>query len=83
MNTYPSHLNSSLGGKYRSSRRTPALDGAERSRGVRQWISSVFGTENVRPLGAVAWHREQKWRWSSWTLRRWDEEETVTTKSST
>ena len=36
VNEDPSHLTVSLGEKYRSSKRTPAVEGGERSWGVRQ-----------------------------------------------
>ena len=57
VNQYPSHLTSFLGEKYRSSSLTPAVAGGALSWGVRQWTSSVFGTEKDRRLGAAMRHR--------------------------
>ena len=59
VNQYPSHLTSFLGEKYRSSSLTPAVEGGARSWGVRQWTSSVLGTEKDNRLGAAMRQRER------------------------
>ena len=53
VNQYPSHLSSFLAEKYRSSSLTPAEEGGARSWCVRQWTSSVLGTEKDSRLGAA------------------------------
>ena len=83
VNQYPSHLTSSLGEKYRSSSLTPEVEAGARSWGVRQWTSSVLGTEKDRRLGAAMWQRARYWLCSGWMFLLWEVDATVITKSST
>ena len=54
MNQYPSHLTSLLGAKIDPSRWTGALEMRSLSLGVLQWMSSVLGTENLKPTPSLA-----------------------------
>jgi len=83
VNQYPSHLTTLEGWKRCPSRSMGAIEGVDLGLGVRQWMSSVFGTEKDTPmswpLAAILLKRPCSLR----MLALWEGEATVTEKSST
>ena len=80
---YPSHLTTPAGWKTWPSRVIGARAGGDLSHGVRQWMSSVFGTEKETSSSEAFWESLSKRRCSRRMLDLCDLEATVREKSST
>ena len=83
VNQYPSHLTTLEGWKRWPSSSMGAIEGGDLWLGVRQWMSSVFGTEKAtpmsRPLAGIVLKRPCSLR----MLPLWEGEATRMEKSST
>jgi len=83
VNQYPNHLTTWEGWKKCPSSSMGAIEGGVLWLGVRQWISSVLGTEKETPMSRPLVVMVEKSPWSRRIFPQWEGEATVTEKSST
>jgi len=83
VNQYPSHLTMWDGWKNSPSSSIGAVEGGVLWLEVRQWMSSVLGTEKDKPMSQPLVAMVEKSPWSRRMFPLWEGEATVTAKSST
>jgi len=83
VNQYPNHLTTREGLKRWPSNSIGAVEGGVLWPGVRQWISSVLGTEKDTPMSRPLTAMVAKSLWRLRMLPLWKGEATVIEKSST
>jgi len=83
VNQYPSHLTTLESWKRCPSSSMGAIEGGDLRLGVRQWMSSVFGTEKDTPMSRPLAATVLKILCSLRMLPLWEGEATVIEKSST